>query len=357
MISRIYSFLLIVLGLNINPTHSQSNEQFAFVTKLGIDTVAVESISIAENMIEVKALVRSPKLSQRTYKMGLAEDGRLISYEYLSLDKDGKELDSKTNYAVDTSSVLLPFHDYIHWSLDQAIRQVKDEPIEQAMQAGRRALDFVFEPNDENIVTIVHPFRGTMAVQTDDKGRLQHLDAANTTRKLTVERVPSLEMDKLFARFSALEAAGKAFGELSGRGSFVYPDADNPQIRIDFGQPRKRGRQIFGKIVPYGKRWRTGANRATHFTTEKDITIGDLAVPAGKYTFFTVLNEDGGVLFINKQTGQNGRQYDESKNLGQVKLSRSAIEGAPIEDFTIDISNGLLRLRWDDTSWEVNIKH
>jgi len=317
MNNRIYSFFLIVLGLNICTSHAQTSEDFSFVTKLGVDTVAVESISIGDRLITVNAIVRSPKLSQRTYKVGLSEDGRYNSYEYLSLDKDGKELSSDTKYPVDDGAILLPFHDYIHWSLDQMVRLVGDETVTAPMQAGRRAMDFKFEPTDEGGVTIVHPFRGTMAVLTDENG--------------------------------------KAFGELSGRGSFEYPSSENPEITIDFGQPRKRGRQIFGNIVPYGKRWRTGANRATHFSTQKDITIGDLSVPAGEYTFFTILEENEGILFINKQTGQNGRQYDESQNLGQVTLDRSEVDGPAIEDFTIDIENGLLRLRWDDTSWEVGV--
>ena len=41
-------------------------------------------------------------------------------------------------------------------------------------------------------------------------------------------------------------------------------------IKITYCQPQKRGREIFGGLVPYGQVWRTGANEATEITLTKD---------------------------------------------------------------------------------------
>src|SRR3984957_16573643 len=62
----------------------------------------------------------------------------------------------------------------------------------------------------------------------------------------------------------------------------------NATITIDYSAPSMRGRKIFGDLVPYGKVWRTGANPATILKTTGNLQIGDLSVPAGTYTLYTL---------------------------------------------------------------------
>src|SRR3954471_11117283 len=92
-------------------------------------------------------------------------------------------------------------------------------------------------------------------------------------------------------------------------------------ITIDYSAPSVRGRQIAGGLVPYGKVWRTGANAATTLKTPIDIKIGDLKVPAGTYTLYSLPSENGCILIVNKQTGQWGTEYDEAKDLGRVPMN------------------------------------
>ena len=87
--------------------------------------------------------------------------------------------------------------------------------------------------------------------------------------------------------------------------------------------------------------------------------IGSLKVPAGEYTLFTIPEADGGTLIINKQTGQNGRSYNESLDLGRVEMF-VAHENSETENFTITITevaeNARLNLIWGDTVYYVPIK-
>src|SRR5438270_8552863 len=83
---------------------------------------------------------------------------------------------------------------------------------------------------------------------------------------------------------------------------------DGNRVTITYGRPftkdPKTGepRKIWGKLVPYGKIWRTGSDEATILITQKAIVIGDVTVPAGAYTLWTLPNEDGSAkLIINKQ--------------------------------------------------------
>ncbi|HUP49954.1 MAG TPA: DUF2911 domain-containing protein [Thermoanaerobaculia bacterium] len=129
------------------------------------------------------------------------------------------------------------------------------------------------------------------------------------------------------------------------------------KLTVDYNAPSKRGRVIMGELVPYGKVWRTGANSATTLSTEADLTIGGLNVPAGTYTLFTIPGEKEWTLIVNKQTGQWGTRYDQSQDLGRVKMTVNPVKET-VETFVIDIkpgsgNEGVLRMRWENTEASV----
>jgi len=133
-------------------------------------------------------------------------------------------------------------------------------------------------------------------------------------------------------------------------------------ISVDYSAPSARGRAIFGGLVPYGQVWRTGANAATTLKTSADLEIGDLKVPAGTYTLYTLPTESGWQLIINKQTGQWGTVYDEKQDLGRVPL-KVGKTAAPVETFVIDFQKTMgkktqMHLKWVgvDASVEVEAK-
>src|SRR5579872_6025665 len=68
--------------------------------------------------------------------------------------------------------------------------------------------------------------------------------------------------------------------------------SDAKTITVDYSSPRAKGRKVFGGLVPYGEVWRTGANDATTFVTDANVTVGGKDVPAGHYTIFTIPNAD-----------------------------------------------------------------
>lgn len=131
------------------------------------------------------------------------------------------------------------------------------------------------------------------------------------------------------------------------------------KLSVAYSAPSKRNRAIFGQLVPYGKVWRTGANAATTLTTEADLMIGSLHVPAGTYTLFTIPGEKEWTLIVNKQTGQWGTRYDASHDLGRVKMAVSPVKQA-VETFAIDLkpgkgNAGTLTMTWDTTQASVPI--
>jgi hypothetical protein len=71
-------------------------------------------------------------------------------------------------------------------------------------------------------------------------------------------------------------------------------------IKVKYCQPSKKGREIFGKLVPFGEAWRTGANEATTFETNKPLTIGGTVLPEGIYTIWTIPQKDTWTVIFDR---------------------------------------------------------
>ena len=129
-------------------------------------------------------------------------------------------------------------------------------------------------------------------------------------------------------------------------------------LTIKYSAPSVRGRQIFGdggriSSDPNYPVWRAGADTSTTFHTDADLQIGDLFVPKGDYSFYVLIKDpEAWQLIMNKQTGQWGLEYDQSKDLGRVKMSMSK-PPAPIEQLKYVISSeggqkGKIQLEWEN---------
>ena len=97
----------------------------------------------------------------------------------------------------------------------------------------------------------------------------------------------------------------------------IYKEAG---VSIDYSAPAVKGRVIWGDLVPYGRVWRTGANEATTFETNKDLVIQGQTLPAGKYALFTIPGEKEWTWVFNSVWDQWGAyKYDESKDVVRAK--------------------------------------
>lgn len=134
-----------------------------------------------------------------------------------------------------------------------------------------------------------------------------------------------------------VEPSGRATAEITvtTRG----PDGMEPAplaVKIDYGQPHARGREVVGNLIPYDQVWRTGANEATALTTDVDLELGGARIPRGRYTLYSLLTRSGWKLIVNRQTGQWGTQYDPSRDLVRVDLATKELP-APQESFAMTL--------------------
>lgn len=135
---------------------------------------------------------------------------------------------------------------------------------------------------------------------------------------------------------------------------------ENNYVKCTYGQPLKKGREIFGNLVPYGKLWRTGANEATEVTFTTNIQIGETQLPAGTYTLFSIPNKEKWTIILNSELGQWGDfDYDASKNVLTYEASVSTNTDI-YEGFTIqfeDVTNGFnMLLLWDTIKVSIPIQ-
>lgn len=124
------------------------------------------------------------------------------------------------------------------------------------------------------------------------------------------------------------------------------------QIKVDYTRPAKRGRDIFGNLVPYGKLWRTGANENTIVSFSEDVIIDGKTLPKGEYALYTIPEQGEWTIYFYKDTNNWGlpKEWDETKIALEAKAD--AMPFFDREYFTIDITpsdnnKGAIVMHWD----------
>jgi hypothetical protein len=133
--------------------------------------------------------------------------------------------------------------------------------------------------------------------------------------------------------------------------------SETDAVKVTYGAPSVRGREIFGKLVPFDKVWRTGANGATEVTFKKDMSFGGSAVKAGTYTLFTIPGEKEWKVILNSELKQWGSyDYDKIKAKNVVTITVPAKSGEMVEKMNITASAGAITIAWDKTAVVIPVK-
>ncbi len=163
----------------------------------------------------------------------------------------------------------------------------------------------------------------------------------------------------IFALTGAALLAQKTTDIPPGRGGSPHVRSewtiDGATLTIEYGRPLLKGRPN-DVVMPPGREWRTGADEATTLTTDRPLTIGTLAVPAGTHTINTVPGETWQLVVI-KGVPKWGIPYTPGQDLGRVPMTVTKL-GKPVEQLTFSIDDtpagGTLRIEWGTISARVN---
>lgn len=126
-------------------------------------------------------------------------------------------------------------------------------------------------------------------------------------------------------------------------------------IKMVYSQPHKRGREIFGKLVPFGQVWRTGANEATEVTLTREVFVQGSLLQPGTYSLFTIPGEEKWTIIFNKDVGLWGAyNYNPAMDVLRFDVMPQPIAPPTVwEPFTIQIeqrnNKAQVHLLWDRT--------
>ena len=140
------------------------------------------------------------------------------------------------------------------------------------------------------------------------------------------------------------------------------------RLNLFYCSPSKKDREIFGNLVPYDEVWRTGANEASTFTTNKDIMIAGKPLPAGKYTLWTIPSETSWKVIFNdkmygwgvKLTNQKASRDPDHDVLvvdGKVSKSLNTVEKFSITLRVSSPDTSILMFAWDNVVVPLEIRH
>jgi hypothetical protein len=134
------------------------------------------------------------------------------------------------------------------------------------------------------------------------------------------------------------------------------------EIEVIYSRPFKKDREIFGGLVPYGEVWRTGANEATTFKTNKDLNVKGQQLPAGEYTLWTIPGKKNWEVIFNSKDYGWGVDWNQNASrkadYDVVNVTVPAEKNFKVrEQFTIEIEGmpPVLKMAWDDWSLRVPI--
>lgn len=369
----------LALSLAALPAAAQQGESGAYVVRLGRDTILVEQFTRSADRIEGTIVGRSPRTAVRSYTATLRPDGTISRLEVVTRIPAAPELLPQTltvTMGADSAGWRTQRGDTVGegkmaatadatpwignaWGLAQPVIRAAqargaDSVAVPVVTAGARqtgTVSFIRKGADS---LLVRAGNGVTRARVDAQGRVLGAHSPESTFKANVERVASLDAGAIASAWAARDQAGQAFGTLSPRDS-VVGRIGGADVSVAYGRPSMRGRRIVGQVVPYGQVWRTGANQATHFRTDRDLMFGDTRVPAGSYTLWTVPGPEEWTLIINRQTGQWGTAYDPAQDLARIPVRASLESGPPVELLTMRIvpgnepAAGMLVISWEAT--------
>ena len=192
-----------------------------------------------------------------------------------------------------------------------------------------------------------------------------YLNYSNTISCCVIEIKPLSKMNKIVKIILIIVAvlavaffALRTFTKSKSPAETAKFDQNGLTVQVDYCRPYKKGREVFGQLLPFGKVWRTGANEATIFETKQNIKVGDKMLKAGKYTLWTIPNADKWTVILNNETGQWGTNYDETKDVLRVDVptgkSAEMMEQFKINFATTAVGTEMV-LSWDTTEVKVPI--
>ncbi|CAN5616387.1 hypothetical protein BH23GEM1_BH23GEM1_01020 [soil metagenome] len=357
----------------------------ALILRLGLDTLFVERFELSRNRLYVESAVRTPAALFRTIDATLNDDGSFASIAVATFDPAnprGREARDSATVTFSPDSTVYAFGigerkqvlrlagrgDLVisvpgnywfpnHVLLAARAPRTAGDSLLGTTTSRLGANPLVVKRVAPDTVTIWTQLAGLMRVMLGPDGRAVGLDGTGSSLGYVASRVDWIDIDSVSRAFAARERATGTVGALSARDT-VRAEIDGARLIVDYGRPAKRGRTIFGGVVPWDRVWRTGANLATHFSTSRPLQFGEEKLPAGEYTLHSIPAPGSWTLLVSSRIGQWGTSaLDPTTIVARIPMAAGSSREI-VETFTITLEpragGGAIRLAWDTTFAEAS---
>jgi hypothetical protein len=366
-----------------------------FITKLGNDTIAIERIERTGNKVTGVVVRHLPATTVIKYSLTLAKDGRVENFEQGTFRADGTPAPAnaqtgaasvglKMTFVGDTVIREVPTNGQpmirrttvpkgtlptiggswyaTELQVDAARKDGKANVIGFAANANAATSPDIRMAGNDSAEIVNQGFR--IGVKTDKNGHLVHGDQSLTTQKYDITPLPKdADVLAIAAAWASKEVAGATAAPTNTPDS-VIATVGNAHVRILYSRPARRGRELWGKLVPYDTTWRLGADFATQLNTDADLNIGGTKVAAGTYTLWLLPSQGESFLIVNTKLQDPrdptrrlwGTQWDPANDIAKIPLQKHMNLPTEEERFHIFIENGMLMMHWGNGGYGVSIK-
>ena len=200
---------------------------------------------------------------------------------------------------------------------------------------------------------------GHLVSTIDQNGRMIWIDGVGSSLNIIGTTDRERTDVNLLDEYAKRKNAGGAPVVRTSRDTAMVMLGDT-KIEVDYWRPHRRGREIFGIVVPWDRVWRTGANNATQLRISNDIIIGDKKLPKGNYGIWSFLTETKWEMIINKNANAWGTDHDPAADIFRIPYTVEKVQG-PVEIMKISFEKksdkkATMMIEWDIYKASVTIE-
>lgn len=354
----------------------------SFIGRMGVDTVLVETYTMINNHLYGKAFVRVPEDYIGEFSIHFYPDGSIREFNVSAMDPFNSSVpfaaksgafeyrlnmncrdDTCTYYnsitgvqhekiykhpapQVDFVGGWVPFISLMEWQCRRLVQSGRQAMPLKMINHNIGVYDIGVHFKHTDTVIFGGPFLEYTKIRIDPAGKILDIDGIGTPWNYYVTSHPPINIDEFAKRMAKTPGIG-----IPSPTETIQADMPGAKMRLTYGRPYKRGRTIFGGVVPYDTLWRTGANGPTVLDMQHGIKIGNTVIPKGKYSIYSIPKKTGWTLIFNTDLTSWPTDPNRRKEFAQVTIPVEKIK--PVrEQFTIEMvgtkDRGEIRFCWDD---------
>jgi hypothetical protein len=276
------------------------------------------------------------------YKPVIGKDSVLLETFRLYQKGDSTFIEEKSGDRISerktAGKVMVSYWPYVQMSVllaNYVPRHVGDSIVGYHVVGDLPAAKFVVKRVSERKITANSRVMGPFTLYLNERGKVDSIDATGSSYNVKGAIVQNMNLDSMILVYAKREEQFGPFG-WPNKDDSVQAVIGNSSIKINYTRPSMRGRVIFGKVVPWNRYWRTGANRATKITTSHELNFSGKVLPPGEYSIFTMPSQTGWTIMFNKEAKIWGTDYNPDNDILRVPMHVEQLEDA-LELMTIEV--------------------